>query len=332
KRQIADTTNYPFCTIEPNVGVVEVPDGRLPVLAQIVKTEEIIPAVVEFVDIAGLVQGASKGEGLGNKFLANIRETAVIAHVVRFFCDENVLHVKGAKGPVDDVEIVHSELILADLQTLANQKEPRLSAVPEEKKRWAVTKKLERELDKGHLARQVNLDNEERELIKDLFLLTSKPMIFVANFDETQLGKVEKALVDFRYQPVIGFSAQLESQLAEFAEEERAEYLAGFGLEKSGLDRLIASAYDQLGLISFLTAGQKEVRAWAIKKGATALEAAGTIHTDFADHFIKAAVVSFEDFVQYQGWEGAKLVGKVRLEGREYQMRDGDVVDFKVNV
>lgn len=331
RRQIADTTNYPFCTIEPNRGVVEVPDGRLPVLAEIVGTNKIVPAVVEFVDIAGLVKGASQGEGLGNKFLANIRETAVIVHVVRLFQDENVLHVAHKISPIDDAQVIHSELILADLQTLEKQSEPRGSVSRKEETRWETVAKLSRELNQGKLAREVALTDEERELTKDLFLLTAKPEIMVANLDEAQFGRTDEVLKDFPYRPVIGLSAKLEEEMAGFSDSERKEYLAGFGVDQTGLDRLISAAYDELGLISFLTAGIKEARAWTIRVGTTAVQAAGVIHTDFEQNFIKAAVTTFDDFVQYRGWEGVKSAGKVRLEGREYVMQDGDVVEFAVN-
>ena len=332
RRQIADTANYPFCTIEPNKGIVEVPDGRLPVLAEIVKTNQIVPAAVEFVDIAGLVKGASEGEGLGNKFLANIREVAIIVHVVRFFTDDNVLHVNQRVSPKDDVEIIHAELILADLQTLEKQKEPRVSASKEEKWRWQAIEKLKTQLNQGKLARQVELTIDEQATVRDLFLLTAKPELFVANLDEAQFGEREDVLKNLPFQPILGLSAKLEEQLASFSEEEKLEYLAGFGENQAGLDRLISQAYDQLGLMSFLTAGEKEVRAWTVEKGSTALTAAGVIHTDFQKGFVKAATVSFEDFVQYRGWEGAREVGKVRLEGRDYRMRDGDIVEFKINL
>ncbi|MBN1263215.1 MAG: redox-regulated ATPase YchF [Candidatus Pacebacteria bacterium] len=327
KKQVADTTNYPFCTIEPNKGIVEVPDGRLPVLAEIVRTQKIIPAVVEFIDIAGLVRGAHQGEGLGNQFLAQIREVAVISQVVRLFKNPDVAHVEKRLNPKADVEIVNSELILADLQTLMKQKEPRISTDKEALFRWQAIQKLKRHLDQGLLAREVSLTPAERELTKDLCLLTAKPMIYVANVGEDNLAG---AVVDFDYQPVIKLSAKLEESLILLPKKEQLDYLAEYGLSEAGLSRLIKTAYETLGLISFLTAGEKEVRAWTIRKGMRAQEAAGVIHTDFAQKFIKAEVISFEDFVQDGGWANCRSLGKVRLEGRDYQIKDGEVVDFKI--
>ena len=330
KKQIADTTNYPFCTIEPNKGIVQVPDGRLPVLAKIVKTEKIVPAVTEFIDIAGLVKGAHKGEGLGNKFLGSIREVSVIVHVVRVFEDENVEHVDHKIDPGSDIETIESELILADLQTLEKQKEPKLNSTKEERILWGAVLKLREELDKGILAKDVLFDQDEKELIKSLFLLTAKPVIYVANLDEKQLLKKEEILKDFDKDPMIALSNKMEEDLASLGEEEQSEYLAEYGLEEPGLNRLIKAAYDTLGLISFLTAGEKEVRAWTIEKGILAPEAAGVIHTDFEKNFIKAEVASYEDFVQYGGWVNVRAVGKARTEGKEYQIRDGEVIDFKI--
>jgi len=330
KKQIADTAPYPFCTIEPNKGIVEVPDGRLPVLAEIVKTKNIIPAAVEFVDIAGLVAGASKGEGLGNKFLANIREAAMICHVVRFFDDKNVAHVEGRVDPIADIEIINSELILADLATLEKQKQPRLVKDKKEQLRWQAIEKLKQELNQGKLANQVDLTNEERASIKPLFLLTDKPIVYIANTNEEKL-KQGISGINFPHNPLIVLSAKMEADLASLSVKDQKEYLAEYNLTEPGLDRLIKTAYDTLGLISFLTAGSKEVRAWTIRKGENAKTAAGTIHTDFEQNFIKADVVSFEDFVQYQGWLRAKEHGRVRSEGKDYIVKDGDVIEFKVN-
>ena len=330
KREVADAAPYPFCTIEPNKGVVEVPDGRLPVLAKIVGTQKIIPAAVEFVDIAGLVKGAHKGEGLGNQFLANIRETSVICHVVRFFKDSDVAHVSNELEPLSDVETINSELILADLQTLEKQREPKGRAGKEEVAFWEAVQILKREMNSGKMAKDVALTEKQRELIKRLFLLTSKPVIYVVNVGEEQIGEAESLLEEFPLRPVILLSAKMEAELAALSEDEQKEYLAQYGLNESGLERLIRLAYDTLGLVSFLTAGEKEVRAWTIKKGTSAREAAGVIHSDFEKNFIKADVISFEDFVQYGGWENARALGKVRSEGGDYIIQDGEVVEFKV--
>lgn len=330
KKQVADTANYPFCTIEPNKGIVEVPDGRLPVLAKIVKTSKIVPAAVEFVDIAGLVKGASQGEGLGNKFLANIREVTAIVEVVRFFEDENVVHVAHRIDPEDDVEIINSELILADLQTLEKQKEPRGKVEKEARWQWEAVVKLREEMNRGKLASEVALTEEQREAARIFCLLTAKPIFYVANLDEAQLVEREAKLAKFKYEPVIGLSAKTEAELAALPEEDQRAYLAEYGLTESGLDRLIKLAYDKLGLISFLTAGEIEARAWTIKAGMTAREGSGVIHTDFMQKFIKAEVVSFEDFVEYGGWENARAAGKVRSEGKDYCLTDGEVVEFKI--
>ena len=340
KKQVANVANYPFCTIEPNKGVVEVPDGRLPVLAKIVNTQQIIPAIVEFYDIAGLVKGASKGEGLGNQFLANIREVSVICHVVRFFADPNVVHVGNKVDPKSDAEVVNSELILADLQTLekqptsakalAGRREPKGAEINKETTAfWEAVEKLKAEMNMGKLAREVNLDDKQREMIKKLCLLTDKPMIYVANVAEDQIDN-QDLLTGFPHKPIIPLSAKMEADLVSLNPEEQKEYLNQYNLTEAGLDRLIKLAYDTLGLVSFLTAGEKEVRAWTITKGMTARQAAGVIHTDFEKAFIKADICSFEDFVQYNGWANCRAQGKVRSEGAEYLMKDGEVVEFKV--
>jgi len=304
-RQIANVAPYPFCTIEPNVGVVAVPDERLDKLAQLVKLSEKldhlppkVPAIVEFKDIAGLVAGASKGEGLGNKFLSHIRESAAIVHVLRAFTDQNVVRT-GNIDPQGDFEVVKTELCLADLQTLEKQREPNPSvATKDEQQSWATVQKIRKELEAGIEARNMNLDDEEKEIIKPLFLLTAKLALFVLNIDEKDVGLSNKEL----------------------------------GLSESGLERLIKKGYEILGLQTFLTAGEKEVRAWTIRKGAKAPEAAGVIHTDFEKGFIKAEIVGYEDFVGLGGWKGASDAGKVRLEGKDYVMKEGDVVEFKFNV
>lgn len=330
KKQVADAANYPFCTIEPNKGVVSVPDGRLPVLAKIVNTQNIVPAVIEFVDIAGLVKGASKGEGLGNQFLANIREVSVICHVVRFFTDSNVAHIDNKVNPLSDIETVNSELILADLQTLDKQKDPKRNGAKEEVLLWEAILKLRQELDRGVMARNVSLADDQKKLVKNLFLLTSKPVIYIANVDEEQLSG--DPLKDFLHKPVIALAAKMEEELVVLSEKEREEYLAQYSISEPGLDRLIKVAYDTLGLVSFLTAGEKEVRAWTINKGLSAKQAAGVIHTDFEKNFIRSDTISFDDFVQYNGWTNGRSAGKVRSEGKEYLMKDGDVVEFRVGV
>ena len=328
KKQVAYAANYPFATIEPNIGVVPVPDNRLAKLAEITKEEEkmdslppLRPATVEFVDIAGLVKGASQGEGLGNKFLSHIREVNIICHVVRFFTDSNIVHVIGDIDPKRDQEIVETELMLADLQTLGKQAEPRQNAVKEDQARWAVILKLKTGLDAGKLARDVITDPEERILVRELQLLTMKPMLYVANVSEDQLKETNTMLQ---------ICAETESQLAGLLEDEQKEYLKTLGLDASGLDRLIKKSYELLGLISFLTTGVIESRAWTIENGMKAPLAAGVIHTDFEKKFIKADCIAFDDFVAVGGWKKAREAGKVRVEGKEYVMRDGDIVEFKI--
>lgn len=311
KKQVAYAANYPFATIEPNVGVVPVPDERLVTLAEITKAEEkmdklppLVPATVEFVDIAGLVKGASEGQGLGNKFLSHIREVDIICHVIRYFPDPNIIHVAGTVDPKRDKEIIETELILADLQTLEKQKDKKYES-------------LKNALNNGKMAKDVIANSEE---VRDLQLLTMKPVFTVANVSEDQIKGTE------------GFAicAETEAQLAGLSEQEQKEYLATLGLESSGLDRLIKKAYETLGLISFLTTGIIESRAWTIEKGMKAPAAAGVIHTDFEKKFIKADVVSFDDFVAMKGWKACRDAGRVRSEGKEYVMQDGDVVEFKV--
>lgn len=331
KKQVAFAANYPFATIEPNIGVVPVPDNRLAKLADIVEKEEgtrppIRPATVEFVDIAGLVKGASEGQGLGNKFLSNIREVHIICHVVRFFPDSNIVHVVGDIDPQRDREIVETELILADLQTLNKQAEPKQTATKEEWARWDIITKLKTGLDTGKLASVVIADTEERLLVRDLQLLTMKPMLYVANVAEPQLLQG----LSLKDEKPLAICAETESQLAGLSEPEQKEYLQSLGLDASGLDRLIQKAYKMLGLISFLTCGIIEARAWTIENGTKAPAAAGVIHTDFEKKFIKADCISFSDFVAAGGWKPARELGKVRVEGKEYVMRDGDVVEFKV--
>jgi hypothetical protein len=329
KKQVAFAANYPFATIEPNVGVVPVPDGRLATLADVIEKSEgtrppEVPATVEFVDIAGLVKGASEGQGLGNKFLSHIREVHLVAHVMRFFPDASVVHVAGEVNPDNDRDVVETELILADLQTLGKQVEPRGVADKMLQERWQIILRLKDALDAGKPARLIVKDAEERELVRDLQLLTMKPVLYVANVGEEQLAD-NLAGVDS-----LAVSAKIEAELASLSEDEQAAYLKELGLDASGLDRLIQKAYEKLGLISFLTAGLVEVRAWTIEQGTKAPQAAGTIHTDFEKKFIKADVVPFDEFIAEGGWVAARESGKVRSEGKEYEIQDGEVVEFKV--
>ena len=344
KKQVANVANYPFCTIEPNVGIIEVPDERLPVLAKIVNTTKIVPAAVEFYDIAGLVRGASKGEGLGNKFLSHIREVEAIIHVVRLFEDGNVVHVSDKINPVDDISTIETELILADLETVKKQKEPKGRSVPKEAyTTYAVVGKVKEQLDKGVPIRQQKLNEDELMALKPLNLLTGKPVIYVFNVSESQLQnqeetkkKIKEVLSNFtNHQPLITsqylyLCAKMESEIVAFNEEEQKEYLKQFGLSESGLNRLIKKSYDILGLISFLTAGVIEARAWTIKKGWLAPQAAGTIHTDFEKKFIKADIIPYQKFIDANGWIKAREQGQVQTVGRDYEMKDGEVVEFKI--
>ena len=353
KKQVANVANYPFCTIEPNVGIIEVPDERLPVLAKIVNTQKIVPAVVEFYDIAGLVKGASKGEGLGNKFLSHIREVAAIVHVCRLFEDSNVVHVSDKINPIDDIQTIESELMLADLETLQKQKEPKGNAASKEMvANWQIFQKVKEQLNKGIPVRNMQFTDEELIAIKTLNLLTIKPVIFVFNVSESQLQNPEdtkkkiKELMDQlfnnsntqnngtieQWNNVLYLCAKLESEVVALSPTEQIEYLNQYGLKETGLNRLIKKAYETLGLISFLTAGELEARAWTITKGMLAPQAAGTIHTDFEKHFIKADIVRYEDFVSIGGWTKAREIGKVQTVGKDHIMNDGDVVEFKVGV
>jgi len=335
KKQVADAAPYPFCTIEPNVGVVPVPDARLAALAEVTKIEEkmeklppLVPAIVEFVDIAGLVKGASQGEGLGNKFLSHIRETDIICHVVRYFEDSTVVNVAGDVNPLRDRDIIETELILSDLQTLEKQQEPRGKIDHDTQKKWDLVVLLKGALNQGKNARDVITNEDDRALINDLHLLSMKPVMYVVNVSEAQVTSEEDVVKQLGNAIVI--CAKTESELASLPEAEQKDYLASLGLATSGLDRLIQKTYDMLGLISFLTTGTLESRAWTIVKGTKAPQAAGVIHTDFEKKFIKADCVSFTDFIAASGWKGAKEQGKVRQEGREYIMADGDVVEFKI--
>ncbi|MBD3671739.1 MAG: redox-regulated ATPase YchF [Gammaproteobacteria bacterium] len=333
--------NYPFCTIEPNVGVVPVPDPRLDALAGIVKPQQVIPTTMEFVDIAGLVEGASKGEGLGNKFLANIRETDAIAHVVRCFVNDDVVHVAGKVDPLSDIEIINTELALADMESVEkaltkNQKVAK-SGDKTAKAMVALLEKVKAELDEGKPVRGMGLDEDERKMLYELHLLTIKPTMYIANVsddgfrDNPLLDKVQQ-LADSEGSIVVPVCAAIEAELADMEVEDQAEFLAEMGQEEPGLHRVIRAGYKLLGLQTYFTAGVKEVRAWTVKIGATAPEAAGVIHTDFQKGFIRAEVTAYEDFIQYQGEQGAKEAGKLRLEGKEYIVQDGDVMHFRFNV
>jgi GTP-binding protein YchF len=334
--------NYPFCTIEPNVGIVEVPDPRLTRIADIAKPQKVIPAVVEFVDIAGLVAGASKGEGLGNKFLANIRETDAIAHVVRCFEDPNVIHVANRIDPVSDIETIHTELALADLDSVGKQlskytKVAKTGGDKEAQRLVAVLEKALVALDAGQPARSVDWSKEELAVLRPFFLLTMKPTMYVANVaehgfkDNPLLAKVE-AYAQQEGAPVVAICAALEAQIADMDDADKKVFLADAGLEEPGLNRLARAAYTLLGLQTYFTAGPKEVRAWTVQKGATAPQAAGVIHTDFERGFIRAEVATYDDFVANGGEQGAKEAGKLRVEGKEYVVRDGDVMHFRFNV
>ena len=334
--------NYPFCTIEPNVGIVEVPDPRLGKLAEIVKPQRVLPAAVEFVDIAGLVAGASKGEGLGNQFLANIRETDAIAHVVRCFDDDNVIHVAGKVDPISDIETINTELALADMQTVEKQlaKNIKLAKAGNDKdaqRLVAVLEKITKVLDQGKPARTLDLAKEELAVVKPLFLLTMKPTMYVANVsehgftDNPLLARVQE-YAKAEGAPVVAISAAMESQIAELSDEDKQVFLEDMGLEEPGLARLIRAGYSLLGLQTYFTAGVKEVRAWTIQQGATAPQAAGVIHTDFEHGFIRAEVIAYNDFIAGKGESGAKEAGKMRVEGKEYVVHDGDVMHFRFNV
>ena len=332
--------NYPFCTIEPNVGIVEVPDPRLAVIAGIAQPQKVVPAVVEFVDIAGLVAGASKGEGLGNKFLANIRETDAIAHVVRCFEDPNVVHVAGKVDPVSDIETINTELALADLEAVDKQlaKHEKLAQTGGDKEAQrlvAALRKVQSVLDAGRPARTAELSKEERAVLRPLFLLTMKPTMYVANVAERGSPQALEQVRDYAAKegaPVVPVSAAIEAQIADLSDEDKQLFLADMGMEEPGLNRVIRAAYGLLGLQTYFTAGPKEVRAWTVLAGATAPQAAGVIHTDFERGFIRAEVAAYEDFVAHRGEQGAKEAGKLRLEGKDYAVRDGDVIHFRFNV
>jgi len=334
--------NYPFCTIEPNVGIVEVPDTRLAQLAAIAKPQKVVPAIVEFVDIAGLVAGASKGEGLGNQFLANIRETDAVVHVVRCFADDNVVHVSGKIDPLSDIETIDTELALADLATvdkaLARYRKPAQSGDKDAKLLVAVLEKVQAQLNQAKPVRALDLPKEELANIKPFCLITAKPALYAANVAEHGFGD-DNALLRLVKQhaaregaPAVPFCARMEAEIAELSDEDKQVFLADMGLKEPGLNRLIRAGYDLLGLQTFFTAGEKEVRAWTIHMGDTAPQAAGVIHTDFEKGFIRAEVIAFGDYIAVKGEQGAKEAGKMRLEGKEYVVKDGDVMHFRFNV
>ncbi len=333
--------NYPFCTIDPNVGVVPVPDPRLQRIADIVKPREVIPTTMEFVDIAGLVSGASRGEGLGNQFLAQIRETHAVAQVVRCFENDDVIHVDGRVDPAADIEVIATELLLADLDTVTRALERADKAAKSQNKdavaREKVLRALHAHIDAGGPVRTFDIADEQRPILDELHLLTAKPVMYIANVgegewaDNPRLDAVREIAAREGAQ-VVPVCAQVEAELAQLDDDERAEFLADLGLEEPGLNRVIRAGYDLLGLQTFFTAGPKEVRAWTVRQGATAPAAAGVIHTDMERGFIRAEVVSYDDFVANGGEQGAKDVGRWRLEGKQYMLQEGDIVHFRFNV
>ena len=334
--------NYPFCTIEPNVGIVEVPDERLAKLAAIARPQKVLPATVEFVDIAGLVAGASKGEGLGNQFLANIRETDAIVHVVRCFQDENVVHVAGKIDPLSDIEVINTELALADMATVEKalarySKVARSGGDKEAQRLVAALEKCMPVLDRAMPVRSLDLYEEEKAVLRPLCLITAKPTMYVANvkeggFEDNPYLEAMRAHAQAEGSIVVPVCAAIEAEIADLSDEDKQVFLADMGMEEPGLNRVIRAAYTLLGLQTYFTAGDKEVRAWTVKVGATAPQAAGVIHTDFERGFIRAETISFDDYVACGGETGAKEKGRMRLEGKEYVVRDGDVMHFRFNV
>lgn len=338
----AESANYPFCTIEPNVGVVDVPDHRLDVLAKFYNTQKVVPASIEFVDIAGLVKGASKGEGLGNKFLSHIREVDAIVHVVRCFDNENIIHVNGRVNPSEDIKDINLELILADLETVQKRYERVAKLVKVGDKTVImeadVLKLFLEALENEKPARSVTLTKEQQEIAKGFFLLTTKPIIYVANISENEIGKENKYVEEVKkiaedeHCGYVSLCAKIEEELIALDPEEREMFKEELGIKQSGLEKLVTACYDLLGLMSFLTAGEKEVRAWTIKKGSKAPQAAGKIHTDFEKGFIKAETVSFDDLISAGSYQKAKEKGLVRIEGKDYVVQDGDIMLFRFNV
>ena len=333
--------NYPFCTIDPNIGVVPVPDERLARIAAIVSPERVVPTAMEFVDIAGLVAGASKGEGLGNKFLANIRETHAIAHVVRCFEDDDVAHVAAKVSPADDIAIIDTELMLADLEQVERARERAVKSAKagdrESRARQALMERAAAQLDAGRPLRALEMDSSERDWMRQLQPLTGKPVLYVANvaeagFVDNPLLEAVEAIASSEGAPVVPICAAIEAELAQLEDHEKREFLADMGLEEPGLNRLIRAGYSLLHLLTFFTATPKEARAWTVRGGATAPQAAGVIHTDFQKGFIRAEIVGYDDFVALNGEQGAKEAGKWRLEGKDYVVQEGDVVHFRFNV
>lgn len=336
-----EAANYPFCTIEPNVGIVPVPDERLKALADIVNPERVLPTTMEFVDIAGLVEGASKGEGLGNKFLAHIRETDAIAQVVRCFDNDDIVHVAGKIDPVYDIDIINTELVLADLDTvekaIVRLTKASKSGNKEMLAQKEVAERLQAHLAEGRSARTMELSDDELKLTRELHLITIKPIFFIANvsedgFENNPYLDAVKELAKQEQAEVVPVCAEIEAEISQLDEEDQAEFLEGIGQEEPGLNRVIRAGYELLGLQTFFTAGVKEVRAWTVRQGATAPNAAGRIHTDFERGFIRAEVTAYDDFIAYKGEQGAKDAGKWRLEGKDYLMQEGDVVHFRFNV
>jgi len=331
-RKAVVAANYPFATIDPNVGVVPVPDGRLDRLARIVRPQRVLPAAVEFVDIAGLVRGAHQGEGLGNQFLSHIRETDALCEVIRYFADPNVVHVDGRIDPVSDAESIRTELVLADLATAEKVLVRLEKDIKRDKglaEKFTLVKRVAEWLAQGHRARKMEMSDLEREMLADLHLLTMKPMLYLANVDEGALDG-DPGVID-GITPIV-ICGKIEADLAELSREDASEYMAAIGLEEAGLDRVVREAYRLLGLQSFFTAGEKEVRAWAIPIGAKAPQAAGAIHSDFERGFIKAEVIAYDDYIALGGEKQAREAGKLRIEGKDYVMADGDVVHFRFNV
>ncbi|WDE10474.1 redox-regulated ATPase YchF [Thalassomonas haliotis] len=336
-----EAANFPFCTIEPNTGVVPVPDPRLDKLAKIVNPERVLPTTMEFVDIAGLVAGASKGEGLGNKFLANIRETDAIGHVVRCFENENIVHVAGNVNPGEDIDVINTELALADMDTaeraIVRQAKRAKGGDKDAKFEVPVLEKILKHVEEGHMVRSLELSKEEIAAVKYLNFLTLKPTMYIANvnddgFEDNPYLDQVRAIAEKEGAVVVPVCAEIESEIAELDDEERDEFMADLGIEEPGLNRVIYSGYSLLHLQTYFTAGVKEVRAWTVKVNATAPQAAGVIHTDFEKGFIRAEVISYDDFIEFNGEAGAKEAGKWRLEGKEYPVKDGDVVHFRFNV
>jgi len=329
--------NYPFCTIDPNVGVVAVPDERLEKLAAVIPTKQVVPAVVEFIDIAGLVKGAAQGEGLGNQFLSHIRSCDAIAEVIRVFNDTKVMHVEGKIDPLSDMETIKTELILADLDTVKRKKdrtEKELKANPKAQETLEIIIKIEQGLNEGTPVRDISLSDKDKEQIREMNLLTAKPHIYVFNGDEEHLTKTREIIQDMAINEnnLVVISAKIEGELNQLTDKEKRDYLKELGQEGSGLDNLIRKGFELLGLSTYFTAGEREIKAWTIKKGWTAPKAAGVIHGDFEKGFVKAETVCWKDLYDNKGWAGAKTAGKVRLEGREYLVKDGDVMVFKFAV